>query len=482
MFRSNLKSWLSLLASKVKNPTRRAAGRPTFRPRVDDLESRLVPSGVCQTVSFCAPPISQCGPWAIGYGQGWGPQYNGCGQQSNCCSTTIAGVVYNDPADTGKYQTADAGLSGVTVTLTGTDEFHNAVDRTFITAAGGAYSFVDVLPGTYTITYTAATGFGAEKTNDALPAGATASATATLGTIANIVITSSECGPQGNVCGQPIYICGKPGIGCGQQFNVCGQKGNECQVTLNLPEVKNVTIGGIVYDDLNMDGKLETGEPGLTPPVTVTLTGTNIDGNSVSVSETTAAGGAYSFAGLLPGTYTVTYTAATGFTPEQSTQPPAGATASATATLGTIAGIVTTSGENLTVNLPETAAAAATGASLSGFVFAGSSVAGATPLAGVTLTLTGTTSTNQSVTMTTTTGANGSFTFTNLLPGSYTITQTPPPNPSSGLSVTTTAKVGTVNTVSDGTVGSSQNVITSINVAAGNTGVNYDFTDVYNSF
>jgi hypothetical protein len=111
---------------------------------------------------------------------------------------------------------------------------------------------------------------------------------------------------------------------------------------------------------------------------------------------------------------------------------------------------------------------------LSGFVYNGTQ--GGT-IAGVTLTLTELIN-GQSVTVaTTTTAADGSYSFSNLQPGTYLITQTPPAPPSGFVSESTVSSAGTVNGATDGSA--SGNVISSINLAFGNNGLNYNFTDLF---
>jgi hypothetical protein len=91
-------------------------------------------------------------------------------------------------------------------------------------------------------------------------------------------------------------------------------------------------------------------------------------------------------------------------------------------------------------------------------------------LAGVTLTLTGTTSSGQQVTLTTTTGSNGSYSFGNLAAGTYIITETVPPG-----QVFESASVGTVGGATDGSSGIGK--IMGITVANGDVGINYNFTN-----
>jgi hypothetical protein len=109
-------------------------------------------------------------------------------------------------------------------------------------------------------------------------------------------------------------------------------------------------------------------------------------------------------------------------------------------------------------------------ASLSGFVFADNNgiLVG---LSGATLTLTGTNDLGQAVTLTTTSNATGQYSFTGLRPGTYAVRETPPPN----YAIEST-NVGTVNGAPDGTA--DFGVISSITLHAGDSGINYDFTDI----
>jgi len=67
-------------------------------------------------------------------------------------------------------------------------------------------------------------------------------------------------------------------------------------------------IAGIVFEDLNRDGELDPGEPGI-PDVVITLTGA-----TEALTTTTDSGGGYSFLDLTVGeTYTVTQTLPEGY-------------------------------------------------------------------------------------------------------------------------------------------------------------------------
>ena len=72
------------------------------------------------------------------------------------------------------------------------------------------------------------------------------------------------------------------------------------------------TIGDFVWEDLNGNGLIDGGEPGLSG-VSVDLNGTTGLGVPVNLNDISGGGGAYSFTGLEPGTYTLTFNTLAGF-------------------------------------------------------------------------------------------------------------------------------------------------------------------------
>lgn len=147
--------------------------------------------------------------------------------------------------------------------------------------------------------------------------------------------------------------------------------------------------------------------------VTITLTGTDANGGSVNLTTTTATDGSYLFSDLLAGNYTIT----------------APATASGLS-------IGTTSPLNVALS----AGQVSTGNDF-GYIAKGS-ISGKTycindssPIGGVTITLTGTTTSGATVNKTTTTAANGTYSFTGLAAGNYTITA---PTTANGMTLGTT--------------------------------------------
>jgi hypothetical protein len=113
--------------------------------------------------------------------------------------------------------------------------------------------------------------------------------------------------------------------------------------------------------------------------------------------------------------------------------------------------------------------------SISGFVMDYTS-GSAVPVANVLLTLTGATATGQIITLATTTLADGSYSFTGLAAGTYTVTETPPSN----FSGITSYAVGTVGGTVDG-IGINT-TISSIALATGDNGINYNFNEMIPNF
>ncbi len=66
----------------------------------------------------------------------------------------LSGLKYVDSDNSGSYDPGEAPVGGVIITLTGTDDLGNPVNIQTQTLADGTYKFVNLRPGTYTITET----------------------------------------------------------------------------------------------------------------------------------------------------------------------------------------------------------------------------------------------------------------------------------------------------------------------------------------
>lgn len=328
---------------------------------------------------------------------------------------SIAGAVFIDAnTNAAKDGGETTGVSGVTLTLTGTDDQGNSVNTTTTSGVAGAYSFTNLRPGTYTVTETPLPGL----THTGAQAGSLGGSGQPSGTAmpgAGVVTITAITVASGNA-------------GTGYNFGESGQG-----------------LSGNVYVDLNNNGVMDVGEPGIAG-VQVTLSGTAASGNSVCVEispnpcvVTTNASGAYNFLAL-PASNGAGYT----LTEQSQASAPlsnytdgtdaAGSLGGATGN-DVLSGIVIGLGQvGTNYNFGERAA------SLSGSVYLdvnnnGANDAGDTPLSGVTITLSGTTASGANVctvtgvNCTTTTDASGNFSYVGLPKANgsgYTLTETQP--------------------------------------------------------
>jgi uncharacterized repeat protein (TIGR01451 family) len=337
----------------------------------------------------------------------------------------IAGSAYVDADNDGVRDASENGIAGVTIHLTGTDVDGNGVDRMVVTGADGNYVFGGLTragAGGYAVTETQPAGYLDGK---AVP---------------------------GMVDGAPCAACDTATI---NRIGTIGFDPGKTFAGFDFPELSPGSIAGSVYDDVDGNGAMGTDEA--IAAVTLTLTGTDDEGQAVSQTTTTAADGSYRFETLRPGTYTVTETQPAGLADIGSR---AGNLGGSTAT-NAISSIVLTSG------------AAGTGYDfleqgglLAGSVFYdknanGQRDAGEPGLSGVTVTLSGDAS------RTTTTDADGRYRFVGLLGGNYAVSETQPVLYKDG-----GVHVGAVG----GTAGT--NAITAIAMPAGSNAGNYDFPEL----
>jgi uncharacterized repeat protein (TIGR01451 family) len=280
-------------------------------------------------------------------------------------------------------------IAGVLITLTGTDDKGQTVTRTTTTDANGNYKFADLRPGTYKVTQTQPEGWIDSKN----VAGSNGGAIATNET-AEIVL----------------------GI-------------NDAATGYDFTETKLVSVKGVVHADDDNDGKVATGTGIM--GVTVTLTGTDDQGNPVSKTVTTDSTGSYKFADLRPGTYTLTETTPAGYVDgKDAAGNPIGADKPVSSSSDIIKLILDpstdadvlqsaplVSDEN---NFGELALS-----SVSGRVW-NEDLANKPGLAGVKIILTGTDMLGNPVRLETLTDADGKYTFPNVLGGTYKLSEEQP--------------------------------------------------------
>jgi hypothetical protein len=338
----------------------------------------------------------------------------------------VSGTVWNDLNGNGVLDTGEVGIPGVTITVTGTDVLGNPVTRTTTTNGGGGYLVDGLLNGTYTITETQPTAYASSP-----------------GTTSTLFVPNVR---------PPIIFSGTAPTGV---------------TTQNFAEIQS-SISGTVYHDQDASGAKNGAEPGISG-VTVYLTGTDINGGPVGLTAVTATDGTYKFSNLAPGAYVVSEAQPAGW-------------GDGAETAGSVGGTTTTNDKVTTISL--IAGMAATGynfgekkAGLSGNVYVDTNndgtKSGATEvaIAGVTVTVTGTTETGSPVNMVTTTLADGSYAFPTLLPGTYTVTETQPAAFGDGKDT-----IGTVNGTNVGSVANDQ--FTNVVLTGSGAGVVYNFGEL----
>ena len=191
---------------------------------------------------------------------------------ATCTPLTLGNVVWQDINNNGNLDSGEPGIQGISVDLYNSA---GSIIQSTITDANGNYQFNNLFSGTYSVGailmngYTkgdiGTTNISADNQNDATTTTNGAARTA------NFVLSSSS-------------------------------------VNIDIALKGILNLGNTVWKDLNVNGLLETGEPGVSG-VTVNLyldnnTDNTPDGGIISTT-TTSSSGLYSFRNLGPGSYIV---------------------------------------------------------------------------------------------------------------------------------------------------------------------------------
>ncbi|MEE9392383.1 MAG: SdrD B-like domain-containing protein, partial [Planctomycetota bacterium] len=184
-------------------------------------------------------------------------------------TATIGDFVFEDSNGNGQQDSGEQGIGGVTVNLL--DATSGDVLMTTTTASDGSYSF-EVNPGDYIIEFA--------------PGGDLVFSTQNSGNDA----TDSDANPAN---GQTDSFTVAAGVD---------------DLTLDAGVVELATIGDCVFEDLNGNGTQDAGEPGVAGVSVVLLD----DAGQAVGNDTTDADGKYEF-NVVPGTYSVAFSAPTGF-------------------------------------------------------------------------------------------------------------------------------------------------------------------------
>jgi large repetitive protein len=318
---------------------------------------------------------------------------------------SVAGSVFLDANNDGARAGGDIGISGVVMTLSGTDINGNPITRTANTDPSGNFSFND-LP--------AAGAGGYAATQQATQPNAPATTTATLnGRTTAGTIAAVASGTATPVATRPSAV------------TAIALTAGAVSVNHLFAEILPVGISGVVFIDANNNGVQNAPVDTPLAGVSIVITGSD-DLGSVTRSVTTAADGSYSALDLRPGTYSITEpTQPAGTANGQTVAGPAGGSATPITSLPSAI-------SNLVLNTPGVVASAnnfgeiPTSSAIAGRIWLDADNNGVidpteTGVAGVTVELAGLDLANQPVARTTTTAADGSYSFASLPPGTYTV-------------------------------------------------------------
>ncbi|MEZ5255716.1 MAG: SdrD B-like domain-containing protein [Ilumatobacteraceae bacterium] len=281
-------------------------------------------------------------------------------------TSSISGRVFADLDGNGVQDGGEPGIAGVSVALAGPSPSSTTTD------ANGDYSFSALSPGVYSLTETQPSAYG----DGADTLGTGGGSAAVNDTISGIVLVSGDA--------------------------LTGYRFAETVGSL----------GGTVFEDLDGDGVLDPGEPGISG---VSLT---VARSGFSTVVTTDVNGDYLATDLLAGTYSITETQPAGYSDGAETVGTAGGDASTDDVFAAV--VLSGGGSGSGYRFAEHR-----DATISGRVFEdrngnGLQDGGEPGLPGVTVAAAGPTN------ATTSTDANGDFAFSALAPGSYTLTETQP--------------------------------------------------------
>ena len=193
---------------------------------------------------------------------------------------SLRGTVFEDRnrsgANGGSLQTdgTELGIRGVTLNLTGTDEFGNAVNATTTSGNDGSYSFTGLPPSNpagYTVTQTQPTGY------------------------INSPVAPPTAGAQAPSAGGTHSVGGFDGS---SSYSGIVLLETTAATRYNFPEVRRPTLGGFVYIDADLSGSRQAGTDVAIPGAAVRLL--NASTGDVVATTTTDSNGAYAFADLNP--------------------------------------------------------------------------------------------------------------------------------------------------------------------------------------
>ncbi|MDD4340779.1 MAG: SdrD B-like domain-containing protein, partial [Kiritimatiellae bacterium] len=183
---------------------------------------------------------------------------------------SLGDLTWEDSNVDGQQDIGEPGLGGVVVRLY--DAMSNVI-ATSTSSMVGAYAFNDVRPGTYSVGFTAPAGYqftAADIGNDATDSDADLA----TGETVPITLTSGQT-----------------------------------NLSVDAGFYQPVSLGDFTWVDTNGNGQQDAGEPGLAGVVVRLYDAAS----NVTATTTSSVAGAYAFSDLLPGSYSVGFTAPAGY-------------------------------------------------------------------------------------------------------------------------------------------------------------------------
>ena len=213
----------------------------------------------------------------------------GAGQSSNgnnfaeVALSSLSGVVFQTNNNDNLQQLGEPGIGNVTVTLTGTNDLGQVVVITTNTATNA------VTGGSTVVNNVSVNGGVATLVNVTIPSGGIAQGGYYFGNLRPATYTVTETQPANFISTANNTAVGTIGGGtaANNQISAVVLGSNQSSLANNFGELLPATLAGRVFRSVSNDNTFDAGDVGLGGQ-TITLTGTDDLGRSISVSTTTA--------------------------------------------------------------------------------------------------------------------------------------------------------------------------------------------------
>ncbi len=212
----------------------------------------------------------------------------------------LGNLVWGDRNNNGLFDAGESGIDGVTVQLLSSGGTPLASTTT---AGGGLYLFSGLVAGDYIVRITPPAGY---CSSTGTPGSATGPYEGNPGTQPpdpDNDVNNDDNGNGSGTCGQGGYVIDSGIVtllDAAEPVND-GDSDSYTNLSVDFGLIGTLSLGNLVWSDVNNNGLVDVGEPGL-DGITVRLLNS---GGTQLASTTTAGGGLYGFSELLAGDYVV---------------------------------------------------------------------------------------------------------------------------------------------------------------------------------